>query len=198
MKFKFLILALSLFMACQSKPVSKEKEVISVETDIKKDDNYYKCPIKTANEFGEKYLKNEIKLKDCNFCDSLLLAVVDKLSDKNIKEKPFWFAVLSKMSPETDGYLSEGFGEEAHDFIENNPIQFSKNILSVQKDFPIETNLQNWADAIKGEIRITQEGNEKTATSKYIRKIRKKMAKATAKEDSIIDSFCKKLEKTGE
>ena len=194
MKFMFLIISLSVSMACQSKSVSKEKEVENVEISTSSGDDYYKCHLKTANEFGDRYLKNEIKLSECKFCDSLLLEVINKLSDENTEEKPFWFAILSKMSSETDGYLSEGLSKEAYNFIENNPIQFSKNILSVQKDFPIETNLNSWAANVRKEIDIRDEDNEKSATKEYIKKIKQKISNASTKAKSILISFCKKLE----
>ena len=187
MKLGFFFVSLSLLASCQSKPILKEKQEKDVYAKV-----YENCRL-TPKEFGGKYLQNEIKLKDFNICDSLLLAVVNKLSDNNVEEKLFWFAVLSKMLPETDGYLSEGFGVEAHDFIKNNPIQFSKNILAVGKEFPIEKNLQNWADEIIGEIKISDEGNEKKAVSTYIKALKLKMLNIKTEEKSVLDSFCKKL-----
>ncbi len=196
MKLSLVLILLCLIIACQSKPNPIQKPEIATKEDsleliIQK--KLEVCHILTSRQFGESFLKDGIKLKDLNTCDSLMLSVVDTLPNAPQNEQLFWFSVLSKMSNQTDGYLSEGFGNMAYNFVEKQPLQFAKNILGVKKDFQIETNLKNWADQIYGEISIANEGDEKKAVEIYIKNLKKAAKNFEMSELKIIDRFCKIL-----
>ena len=146
-----------------------------------------------VEEFGERFLKNDITLRDMSNCDSLLLVVVDTLLTAPKNEQLFWFSVLSKIAPQTDGYLSEGFGNMAYKYIETNPLQFAANILGMKQDMPVKTNINNWVDTVYGEIGITNENEEKEAVGIYINKMSAASRRFDPNARNIIDMFCKQL-----
>lgn len=177
------------FLACkQNSPIQKTNEV----ADILNQDRYKNCKM-TAEEFGEKFLKSEVKLNDFNSCDSLLLEVISDLGKRPMEKQIFWFSVLSKLAPVTDGYLAEGFDVMAYGFIRDNPALFAKNVLAVKKDFSIENNVENWARKVKSEISIAYEGEEAIEIETYIKQLNKQYTTFSKEEKTIIDTFCQKL-----
>lgn len=178
------------FTACEEEPpkqeISKVLEALPVE-----DPSKY-CHM-TTEEFGAQYLKNQVKLKDFNLCDSLLIQVVKNIDEKPKVEQQFWFSVLSKLSPETDGYLTEIFGVVAYGFIKEKPLEFARYVLAMKRDFPVEANLTQWARQVNSEISIAFENKEISEIEKYIKNVKLKSDKSSSEEKVIIERFCSKL-----
>jgi hypothetical protein len=190
MKISILFSIIFLFFNCQYKKDTTNKS--DAVKDTIKNEKSNNCSL-TALKFGESFLKNEITLYDMSRCDNLLLTVVDTLLSAPQNEQLFWFAVLSKIAPQTDGYLAEGFGSMAYKFVEKQPLQFTKNLIGIQKEFSLETNIENWVNQVFGEISIAYENIEKEQVEKYINSLKKESSSFNLKEKNAINSFCKKL-----
>ena len=101
----------------------------------------------------------------------------------------FQFSVLSKLAPERDGYLSEGFGMMAWHFIKDEPLKFSRNIIDVKNDFPIDNNLENWSQKVHSELSISSGSEECTGVEKYINHLKRQSFNFSKEETSACPLF---------
>lgn len=121
--------------------------------------------------------------------DILVLSPSDSLFSKNDSLVPYYFEVFTKWMKGTDGYVSEGAGVAALDYLEANPSRFVK-LLSAWKDTSVHA-YSEWQGAIEREVEITHEGK----SLQYLIALRSRLSNIckTEEDKRFISLFIKEM-----
>lgn len=119
--------------------------------------------------------------------DILMLSITDSLLTKDKENELFYFIVFTKSMNGSDGFYSEAVGLSCFNFITKNPIRFAKYFLSEKK--LNDSDFNNWAGYIYGEIQISRENQELVAIRELEDLLKEKVKDSNKEYTELIDKL---------
>jgi hypothetical protein len=139
---------------------------------------------KTPKLASDIYLDKEWNLNN----DNEVLALLDSLTAKNKKSRPFYFKVVTKSEKKSDGYYTEGLAYAGYNYVLNNTQEFASYFNN--KQCHTYKDLATWADIVTMEIDIIGEGDDyKTIVEDYIKKLKSNCKNCMPNQKETINKF---------
>lgn len=172
MKYEFLVIGIMIFLIACAETTNKindfsnKTELGSEPFELEKDSIRKIDNLKNKKTIGYKKYNSEFeyytdiyrqeKLIDAD--DILMLSITDSLFTENRETEIFYFIVFTKSMNGSDGFYSEALGTSCFRYITTKTNKFAEHFLNESK--LTESDLNNWAECIFGEIQISNENNE--------------------------------------
>ena len=122
--------------------------------------------------------------------DTKTFSIIDSLTTKNNKTRPFYIFLVSKIIPKSDGALSESLGTSCKNFIELYP-DFLIDFLFSESKIIDKTFIDNWAHQIAEEFMIECEGKQKQCINKSLTQA---LTKSKLTNNKKLKAFYHKIE----
>lgn len=212
-KNKFILGLLTILSSCN--PLVEKKDNIEVEdfgdtlvetdsinrtSEEQKDSSYissYQLELNKAlkdpkvdNYYKEIYLKEKLILTD----DNKMLSITDSLFTTDLTKDLFYFIVFTKSMNSPDGFYSEALGLSAMDFVTKKTEWFA-DYFSVAPKLT-EQDLNNWAEYISGEIKISSENHEQKAVNKLEKELLKNIRLSRQEYEVVIKKLVERIRNT--
>ena len=137
--------------------------------------------------FKEVYLQEKLISAD----EIKMLSITDSLFTNNSETDLFYFIVFTKSMNGSDGFYSEALGLTTFDFITKKTEWFA-NYFNIAPKLT-DTDMDNWANFIYGEIQISREGEEFKAIKELETLCISNIKEARKEYKPIIEILIKKI-----
>jgi hypothetical protein len=172
-----IIIALLLFVSCQSKPTNINQKNNSIESLLTVNKSNNKDTIDT-NEFANKVLMGLAKVSD----DNPTFACMDSLVSNNVKTRDFYWQVFQVILKKSDGALSESVGSYLITYLQKYPKEFAKRYSKLNNER--QSKCVHFAAY---EYYFSEESEKKIVT------IKQSCENCNSKEKSIMEKFLKEI-----
>ncbi len=119
-----------------------------------------------------------------------MMSILDSLSSTSAKQS-FYFVVFTKSMNGADGFISEGIGQSAFNFITTKTDKFAGYFNSLPELGTVDLN--NWADHILGEIQVSNENRVEKAVSELESLLTKNVNQSGEERKLIIEKLNRRI-----
>lgn len=161
--------------------MNESKDVGIITCDFTDFLNDPKVPEVAKGLFERKYILDEDEL----------FGLLEKLKSKDLKERVFYFRVITNSFEIGDGAFGEGLGYAGKEFVDNNTKEFLSYFEN--KDCFNYDDLRKWSKILILEIAIDSETQKIDVIENYITELKSKCNKCNSNQNLILIEFGKYL-----
>jgi hypothetical protein len=120
-----------------------------------------------------------------------VLSILDSIFTTNDQTRPFYFFTITRTMDEADGAYAEPLGMMGKQFVETRTLDFVGYFDEEQ--LLTDTDLEQWAKTVAGEIQISSEGREKEELNSLTNKMKVNCNSCTERQVKILNDFVERV-----